>query len=202
MSQVISSNIDSEIIIKKKEYMDYIAEHRRNVYTAFQNLFPRIPRSFVVNGQCIDDIIDSLQVDIGQHDKSKYSDAEFDAYRRKFYPTSIESKETDEAILKAVDENFEKAWENHYMTNDHHPKYWCYWNANKNFEPKDMNLKAIIHMVCDWEAMSIKFKGKTIDWWLHKSQDERKCMTKNTLNKVEELLRILFDFTEEYNYDE
>lgn len=202
MLQVVSSNIDPEIVEKKKEYMNYIDEHKRNVLIAYNKIIDKIHVGIVVDGKNVFDIIDQLSIDIGQHDKSKYSEAEFDAYRRKFYPTTLESKETDEAVLKEVEERFEKAWENHYMINDHHPKYWCYWNTNKNFEPKDMNLKAIIHMICDWEAMSIKFNGYTIDWWIHKAIDERKCMTKNTIKVVEELLRTIYDYDGEFNYDE
>jgi len=207
MSQLVSSLIDPEIVEKQKEYMIYIEEHCKNVYDAWTKLMPRIPSSIVIGGKNIYDIIDYLKQDVQNHDNSKMSNAEFDAYRRKYYPTTLESRETDEFVLKQMDDEAEEAWFHHYTNNDHHPAYWTHVDTDGSisreaFKPIDMDYKAILHMICDWEAMSMKFGGNTIDWWLHKAKKERENMSEATLKNVEELLRYCFDFNGEYKYDE
>lgn len=208
MSQLISSTIDKEIIKKKNQYMDYIEEHRNNVKKAYEFISEKIIQN------CSDNIIlttiDSLKEEIESHDESKYSSEEFDAYRRKFFPTSLEQLQEDENKLKEMEEEFEKAWLHHFSNNDHHPKFWCYVKkedgkyvlSKDKLEPLDMNLSSILHMICDWEAMSIKFNGYTIDWYIHKATDERKCMSTNTIRTVEKLLRIIYSYEGDFNYDE
>ena len=51
-----------------------------------------------------------------------------------------------------------------------------------------MTLEAILEMICDWEAMSLKFGTNTLNWYETKAIDEKKCMTSNTKDIVEELM--------------
>ena len=51
-----------------------------------------------------------------------------------------------------------------------------------------MSLKAIIEMICDWESMALKFDSDTIKWYEEEAEDEKKCMSTNTKQIVEELL--------------
>lgn len=130
--------------------------------------------------------------------------------------------ETDSFYKALVESNYNVAWFHHLTTNDHHPNFWKWVDiidaqipdiaAAKEGEPTPMKtikqrvvLKtpreianpmkpiAILHMLCDWEAMSIKFKGSTPDWYIHKAEDERKVFNPKTRKIVEELLVQLFD---------
>ena len=51
-----------------------------------------------------------------------------------------------------------------------------------------MTLRAIIEMICDWEAKSLKFKSNTLEWYTNDAEDEKAAMTDNTKKIVEELL--------------
>ena len=52
-----------------------------------------------------------------------------------------------------------------------------------------MSLRAIIEMLCDWEAMALAFNSDTIEWYeSDDSKDERSAMSTKTKQIVEELL--------------
>ena len=53
---------------------------------------------------------------------------------------------------------------------------------------EDMTLDAIVEMICDWEAMSIKFNTSTVDWYKTKAIDEKKAMSDKSKEITEELL--------------
>lgn len=206
MSTLVSS-LDHELKNMNDAYFNYINEHIENVKNAYykiKNILIR--KNTSLNNESLISTLEYLDKIIQFHDSSKYEDAEFDAYRRKFYPTSLEKKDNEnEDIMKEVDENFELAWQHHYKNNNHHPKHWVDIEDGKpisDMKKHDMDFSCIIEMICDWEAMSMKFHGNTIDWFLHKSKDERECMTTNTLKNTEYLLRIIYDFNEDFNYED
>jgi hypothetical protein len=123
---------------------------------------------------------------IESHDESKYTDIEFEPYRLKFYPTEDENE-----ILKSGDErlqqvsDFAAAWEHHYKNNPHHPKYW----VEKDGTIKDMELKYIIEMICDW----MSFGDDIREWYQNKAKDEKNAMSARTKEIVEELLSIIYN---------
>ena len=180
---------------KEEEYMNYIKDHINNVYIAFNNLFLSRLNQFEINSeyftsdslyQAIEDLNKGR---IQDHDLSKYSEEEFEPYRAKYYPTEKEiSGLTDEA-KSSIEKNADIAWQHHYNTNPHHPNYWI---DKETGNPIDMDLISIVEMICDWEAMSMKFGGSTVDWYDTKADKEKKAMTDRTKNIVEELLNILY----------
>ena len=135
-----------------------------------------------------DDLFKAIHVvqdRIDSHDGSKYLDDEFDAYRAKYHPTANESK-GDSDYIALVDDRYQDAWKHHYTNNRHHPEYW----VNKETgAPIDMELDAIVEMICDWEACSTMFGTSTPDWYKRQaSHDEQKAMTQHTRDIVEDLL--------------
>lgn len=187
-SNMISTN-DKAIGSKCTEYLEYIAEHIENVRLAYTNLICNPAIRLEVEGYSYNDItriIDELAEEIQKHDQSKYSNEEFYAYRHKFYPTEIEAEKIkmNPEYAEFVNEAFEAAWQHHYEHNPHHPKY---------HRGNEMNLIDILHMICDWEAMSIKFKSKTVDWYNTKAEQEKKDMNPKTREIVESLLEQLYD---------
>lgn len=190
-----------DVIEKEREYSKYIIEHCQNVIKAFTMIFCN-EKKYIPDGYTIEeyeDAINKLKYDINLHDRSKFLPEEFYAYRVKFHPTDNEKKRMEEDIdfLNKVKEDFDKAWEHHYKNNDHHTRYWLVPNQqDKGFHYTDMPLHAILHMICDWCAMSIKFDGdavKVVDWYNNKADKEKSEMTEKTKSTVEELLKMIFN---------
>ena len=143
-----NSDDQSLIIQKVKEYKNYIDLHIINVNRSFKELFldnyEKFPEDFRK-------FIDICKSHIGNHDMSKYSDEEFDFYRKNFYPINDEEKKNNEY-------DFERAWRHHYLNNPHHPDYWQETNS-------DMSINMIIEMICDWESFKYIQKGSAIEYW-------------------------------------
>lgn len=162
------------ILSKRKEYTDYINEHISNVKKAFDEFINNNECLAIVDeitiGSCI--IIDIVYANIKHHDESKFSEEEFEPYRKHFYP--INDKEKEDAK-----EEFDKAWKHHYLNNPHH---WDGWALNGN----EMPIIYIIEMLCDWQAMSYKFDSNTLDWY-NKEKKEIKLLPKTKVT-VERLL--------------
>lgn len=133
----------------------------------------------------------------------------------------IERAKEDSFYSDLITSRYELAWFHHFTTNDHHPKYWKWVDfvdvkvpdvaAAKEGSPTPMKfvkqavvLKtpkqvaspmkplAILHMICDWEAMSIRLKSSTPDWYIKYAVDERKDLNPQTRVIVEELLTQLY----------
>lgn len=182
------NNDAAERCKKEQEYLEYIKEHIKFVRKAFAlyfaPLFFESGISTKISDKELKTAIQDLAKIIDTHDASKFGDAEFDGYRAKYYPTRREL-DGDDAYKGAVDQRYEDCWKHHYETNDHHPKHWV---NLENGVPRDMSLRAIIEMICDWEAMSLKFGSDTLKWYENDATDEKACMSTNTKDIVEELL--------------
>ena len=194
-----NSSQDLERNIKVQEYLDYINEHIQNVVLMFnRDFYPFlanedkiIPNEYF-NKDEFKAAIEELAGEINNHDASKYSEEEFSAYRRHFHPTKAEEAEEDQQTQR---DEFEAAWEHHYTSNPHHPQYWLNKDTGVS---TDMSLRAIIEMICDWNAMSYKFHQNTIDWYESKADKEKKAMTDRTKAITE---FILYKLIPPYVYD-
>ena len=195
MAVIIQNDMNSDIVedtiqrnIKEQEYLDYINEHISLVKKAYVMYFaPLIGINIISEYFSNNDFqlaLSSSLEKIATHDASKFSDSEFDGYRAKYHPTDKEIH-ANQTYIDMVNENYELAWVHHYTTNDHHPKHWV---DPKTGEIADMTLPAIIEMICDWEAMSMKFDTNTMEWYENKAKDEKSAMSTNTKNIVEEIL--------------
>jgi anaerobic selenocysteine-containing dehydrogenase len=174
---------------KQQEYYDYIVDHIANVHKAYELYFiPLLSRkhiSDIISDEEFRDAIISAKEDIDKHDASKFGEDEFDPYRERFYPTREEQINDDNDYETFIHDRFEQAWIHHYTNNNHHPMYW----VNKETgEIRDMTLRAIVHMICDWEAMSMAMGTNTIDWFQNKADKEKEAMSPNTLKLVNEIL--------------
>lgn len=157
-----------KIIEKEKIYKKYINNHKLNVQKAWETIKS--------NNKCLNIIlnympklnIDIIDAEIKNHDNSKYSIEEFDAYRKQFYPISKEEKERNK-------EAFDKAWKHHYTNNMHHWNWW-YESGNMNKMP----YVYVIEMICDWEAMGYQFGNTSKEWYqenkgnIHLGEKQRK----------------------------
>ena len=171
----------------RERYRKYIHEHINNVKTAWKNMnsdkgFKNIANECIqimqsqgYIGSNIDfvfvNLVNAVNFQVESHDLSKFSDEEFEPYRKNFYPLDDKEKE-DNA------QDFEKAWEHHYTNNSHH---WNWWAKN---DINSMPLTFVIEMCCDWIAMSMKFpKQNALEWYkdqknIKLGKKQKECMIK------------------------
>lgn len=171
-------NIIDKIKIKRKEkqYKDYIQEHKNNVKIAYNTLISCPDLAYIFLDEELDYILCER---IKHHDDSKYSEEEFDAYRKYFYPI-------DEMEKLSCINNFNKAWEHHWKNNDHH------WQNRQNNEIEEVSYKnkeyqaAILENICDWMAMGIKF-GDTA-WEYYEKNKNKIILPQKDREFLEEVL--------------
>lgn len=138
---------------KEREYLAYIDQHVKTVQSVWLALQEHLTDCYWLD-DCYYFIIDDR---IKRHDKSKYDGCEFGGYRQFFYPENENEK-------KSI--AFNHAWNHHQKSNDHHWEYWLLIDSNgKKVEALKMDLPSIIEMLCDWTAMSVKFKNMPSNWF-------------------------------------
>lgn len=185
-----------DVLHMQEVCLNYIKEHIANVQKAYYTYFYNNNKPIHIDGIGEDEFrsyISSIKDAIDNHDASKFSDEEFYAYRREYNPTESERKqmEDDPEYKALIDEEYDKAWTHHFMNNDHHPKFWKVINGkySENNSPKDMSLGAIIHMICDWESVSMYYGTNTLEWYLNNAKEEKNDMSDKTKDIVEQILR-------------
>lgn len=148
----------------QEEYRKYVINHKRRVKQFADWMKENLPEIF--NEAGLDDF-DEL---IDEHDESKFSEEEFDAYAQKWFNGSGKTLE------------YEEAWKHHWQNNEHHPEYWL---------GEDMPYIYILEMLCDWGSFGIQ-KGdykELISFYYSKARDdEEKNLSDNTKKIIEEIL--------------
>ena len=158
----------------KQIYMEYIDNHIANVKKSFLTYGLVLSKNLGCN-------VSDLGALIVMHDASKYSEAEFEPYRRRFYPMV-------DAPYDAIGDDdpiFEEAWKHHYTHNPHHPEYWV-----KDSKTLPMNSLFIAEMLLDWNAMTYTKGGTTWDWFRNhfdksKLHPDTLSIVENVVNKME-----------------
>ena len=148
----------------QEEYRKYIEEHKSRVKEFADWLKENCSEAF----DGID--LDAFNEVIQEHDESKYSEEEFEAYAQHFYGN------------KNNDLEFEEAWKHHWTHNEHHPEFWL---------GEDMPLIYILEMLCDWGSFSIASGdlGELINYYYEQAKDdEEKNLSDNTKIIIEEIL--------------
>lgn len=130
------------VLEAREQYTDYIDSHVANVYKAWKE-----SENSGIFSSLLDHMdqvqVSSLVKNILDHDRSKYSKEEFEAYRKNFYPITEGEKELNK-------KHFDKAWDHHYTNNLHH---WQGWVDHSTGFAKPMDDIYILEMMCDWIAM-------------------------------------------------
>ncbi len=154
---------------KEREYLAYIDTHIKTVQSVWLALQEHLTDCYWLD-DCYYFIIDDR---IKRHDKSKYDSYEFGGYRQFFYP---ENENEKNAIA------FNHAWNHHQKTNAHHWEYWILIGTRGKIEALKMDLPSIIEMLCDWTAMSVKFKNKPSIWF--DANKEKMVLHHDTLQAI------------------
>lgn len=164
-------NISDDVYYQKAQYNKYLSEHIGGVLKAYNFLCKYGILDYDVN------MVAQLQ----NHDKSKYSVEEFDAYRERFYGKNKNKRED------SVD--FKYAWLHHQHNNPHHWQHWCLKeDDSKDLEALEMPYNYIIEMICDWWSFSINRQElDEIFGWYDKNKNKI-ILHKNTRKQIEEIL--------------
>jgi len=153
------------------DYQYYIEEHISNIKDVWSLIMGSLECDYWV-----DDLTwQSINSLIEKHDESKYTNDEFEHYRQYFYPVD-ENSEKDK-------KKFNIGWNHHQKSNPHHWEYWVLIDGQGR-RVLDMPFIYIFEMLCDWTAMSFKFKDKPSDFYnknkkrMTLSDDTRSCLLK------------------------
>lgn len=157
-------------------YDEYLRDHKENVAKGlywFEENLPDILRT--------ENPIDLRHQICEDHDHSKSTIAEYDAYDEYFYGRNKSYE---------VVNNFRHAWLHHIHRNPHHWQYWVLINDDpgEGMVVLDMPYCYILEMICDWWAFSWKKGDLTeIFKWYDAHKDYMKLSTK-TRKTVEDIL--------------
>lgn len=149
-----------------QEYSQYLLEHINNVNTAYKWLVDHNIVSGEAAASCHD------------HDLSKYTTDEYQAYDDYFYGESS----------KAVDDAFNYAWLHHIHNNPHHWQYWVLINDEDGTVALEMPEAYVTEMIADWWSFSFKTGNlyEIFNWY--KTHKLNIMLHKNTKKLVEEIL--------------
>lgn len=111
------------------------------------------------------------------HDNSKFSEEEYEPYKRAFPTLQQYAYGSDE--FKAALRTIQPAIEHHYRSNDHHPEFFPRGIA-------DMHIIQMIEMTCDWLAASERsqkdiLEGLTINQERFGIEPQLATIIKNTI---------------------
>ena len=153
-------NLSEEQRKKEKEYKKYVDTHVDNVKKAWDVMKGKDDIKEYLKSQ-YDDVnylYTIVDMQVKNHDASKYSIDEWEYYRKNFYP--VDEYEKGDNVR-----DYETAKQHHYITNMHHWKWW----ADTNHQ-NDMPLNFVVEMCCDWIGVSMAFGKDALGWY--KSQKD------------------------------
>ena len=169
LSQLITK---IKIKFKEHQYVKYIDNHKFNIDLAFEEMIMCPDTSWMSwNEQfCYE-----LKQRVNKHDDSKFDYAEFEGYRRNFYPINEQEKNSAKKM-------YESALGHHLTNNRHH------WQARQD-DPDYMTNEIMldcIENVLDWMAMGYQFKNRPYQYY-EQHKDEIK-LPKCQIDFIERLI--------------
>lgn len=165
-------------------YKEYVDNHIANVKKAFDKYGEKLCNALNVD-------IERLKAMIEIHDKSKYSEEEFEGYRVFFYKSDEDNKEY--LNDKNIKLSFDEAWRHHLIYNSHHPEFWINtYPINGNIIINDMDKLSIAEMLLDWAAMSKGDEIPAYDYW-YNGDGQNKPFSENTREIIESCIWIFKD---------
>lgn len=163
-----------------KQYDEYLKTHIENVSKAYKWLVDHFGKDYNVNWT--HKVID--------HDKSKYTPEEYDAYDKYFY-----GKKTPE-----VNDAFNRAWLHHIHNNPHHWQYWVLIEddpeINNDFLCIEIPIENVFEMIADWWSFSWKTNNlyEIFDWYdNHKKTMRLNSSTKKIVESILDSIREKLD---------
>ena len=136
----------------KKLYFKYVMEHKNNILKAYDEMLKCKDLEWIMQDPLIQV---RLLIRAHNHDDSKLSKEEFNAYRKHYFPIDIEEFNANAA-------DYQKAWDHHKTHNDHH------WQARINWKDEDFNINtelACLENIMDWLAVGYKFNDRPYEYY-------------------------------------
>lgn len=180
-------------------YDQYIKEHCRAVGRGVgwmidmigeEALFEILPE---IKGMYLGDIY-------REHDQSKWSYDEYQAYDAYFYgPRGVNRKDGGSGTKETADDDileaFNYAWLHHIHNNPHHWQYWVLVNDDKELGNVVLEMpdRYILEMIADWWSFSWR-KGdlyEIFSWW--NDHCDYILLGEKNREKVLKLLRMILD---------
>ena len=139
-----------QLDISRQKYRNYINMHTYKVQESWNEIKNKI-------SICKDnnELVTRIDNQIMVHDRSKLDPAEFEPYRRKFYPVDDEDKISQK--------EFDIALNHHYYNNPHHPEYFQLHPDHDIFN--NTRIACTIEMICDWMACGKDHCNTALDWY-------------------------------------
>lgn len=158
-------------------YDNYILDHKTNIKNGFLWIQKNLPEVLIVN--------DGLDCEwlIDNHDFSKNSDDEYNAYDHYFYGQNKSYN---------VVQEFNKAWLNHIHKNPHHWQHWVLIeDDSKANVPIEMPYSYVIEMICDWWSFSWAAADLSIIFSWYEEHKKIMILHPNTKKNVEYILDLI-----------
>ena len=160
-----------------KEYNTYLRGHINNVCKAAMWMSDNLETVHGLNSV----ERDVLLIAVSEHDKSKFSSDEYDAYDAYFYG-------------KRDEDAFNRAWLHHIHNNQHHWQHWILVNGYGKFgdpgvvTPLEMPKVYALEMVADWWSFSWRSGNlnEVFDWY--EDHKDKIVLHPNTREFVESVL--------------
>lgn len=154
------------------QYDLYLKEHINNVKKAYGWMRENLPY--------IDEYTNLNEL-LAEHDASKYTTEEYDAYDSYFYGGNKSY---------AVTNKFNKAWLHHIHYNPHHWQHWVLINddSENGTIALDMPYRYIIEMICDWLSFSFKIEDFNEFFKWYDDHKDYMILSDNTRDIVEDIV--------------
>lgn len=167
-----------------QQYFDYLKEHIANVQKAGMWLMDNgiVPFSNF-------DIRNKLNAALMEHDASKKSEEEFDAYDDYFYGKN----DVSDYEKKVIDNCFKYAWLHHIHKNDHHWQHWVLIGDDDGVKALEMPADCVYHMIADWWSFSWKENKLDEIFKWYDDHKEKMILHPNTKKLVESSLSKIKD---------
>lgn len=161
---------------RKAQYDDYLESHISNVIKSWFTIGHDLA---ITDTDMTIEEIQALEDEIEDHDQSKYSPEEYEAYLNWFYPIDGDESNRDE-------DEFNRAWSHHQRENPHHYQHFILVKDDGETIFLDMPEKDIIHMLCDWHSFSANDPQSTAYNWYADNQGKMKLSdnTKAFIDRV------------------
>lgn len=165
--------VESSYADAKAKYDEYINVHVANVMKVWKGQLRPILEAEGINVQLIDEVISN-------HDQSKWSEEEYEAYLYYFY---LKPRDPDWNMA------FDVAWNHHQKSNPHHWQYWLLIKDEGGTEALEMPIEYLAELICDWQAMGYTYGNLASEYY--EKNKHKMVFAPNTKAKLETYLPML-----------
>lgn len=160
------------------KYDLYLNSHKLNTMMAFDWLCEYIFDSDFIASWTVGAVARNIK----NHDESKYSKEEYNAYDGWFY--------SEKRDRKCFEENFNRAWLHHIHNNPHHWQHWILVNddAELGTIALEMPMEYVVEMICDWWSFSWEIGNLYEIFSWYENNKEYIILHDNTRWEVEHIL--------------